>query len=351
VTGDAALAVDQLDWSALESYLRQHLFDKTNVGRAEMRAEQFPGGHSNLTYLVSFGDVDVVVRRPPLGPLPARAHDMAREFRWLAALHPRFPLAPRPLLLCDDASVVGCVFYVMERRHGEVIRHEEPSALCASPASRRRVSEAVVDTLASLHSVQLDATLAALGKPQGFVSRQVRGWAERWHRAQTSSLPEMDALAAWLDGHLPVESAPPTVVHGDYKLDNVMLDAREISRVTAVLDWEMSALGDPLVDLGILLAYWSSESLDSSEHDALSTVTSRPGWFSAAQIVERYESRSGRNVSGMAYYEVLALFKVAVVLQQLYARFLHGHTGDQRLARLERRVSMLARRASARASM
>jgi aminoglycoside phosphotransferase (APT) family kinase protein len=339
---------EQLDWPALVAWLRDRLpaCDVPGLDVAlEPEIAQFPGGHSNLTYLIRFGGADIVVRRPPLGPVPPTAHDMAREFRWLSAMHRVFPLAPRPYLLCDDLGVIGSVFYAMERRRGLVVRTEEP-VLLANTAARRRVSEALIDTLADLHAVDVQAQgLSGLGKPAGFVERQVRGWSERWQRSQTMPLPEMDALAAWLRDHLPGDPAVPSVVHGDFKLDNVMLDPEDVGRIVAVFDWEMSALGDPLVDVGILLAYWGPTA-PPEQRDALTTVTDRDGYLTKTQMVERYATRSGRDVSRIRYYEIFAVFKIAVVIQQIYYRYVQGQTTDSRFATFDARVSYLARHAA-----
>ena len=339
---------EQLDWPRLVAWLRAHLPECGVPGldvTREPEVAQFPGGHSNLTYLVRFGEVDIVVRRPPLGPVPPTAHDMAREFRWISAMHGVFPLAPRPYLLCDDLDIIGSVFYAMERRRGLVVRADEPPAL-ANLAARRRVSEALIDTLADLHAIDVDAQgLGALGKPVGFVERQVRGWSERWHRSRTTPLPEMDALAEWLREHLPADPAAPSVVHGDFKLDNVMLDADDVGRLVAVFDWEMSALGDPLVDIGILLAYWGPTA-PPEQRDALTTVTDRPGYLTPQEMVERYAARSGRDVSRIRYYEIFAVFKIAVVIQQIYYRYVQGQTTDRRFATFDARVAYLARHAA-----
>ena len=345
---NAVRAGEQLDWARLVAWLRERLpacgVPGLDVTR-EPDVAQFPGGHSNLTYLVRFGEADVVVRRPPFGPVPPTAHDMAREFRWLSAMHGVFPLAPRPYLLCEDLDVIGSVFYAMERRHGLVVRAEEPPAL-ASLEARRRLSEAMIDTLADLHAIDVTAKgLNALGRPAGFVERQVRGWSERWHRSKTTPLPEMDALAEWLRAHLPADPATPSVVHGDFKLDNIMLDPDDVGRIVAVFDWEMSALGDPLVDLGIVLAYWSPTA-PPEQHDALTTITHRPGYLTPADVVERYAARSGRDVSGIRYYEIFALFKIAVVIQQIYYRYVQGQTTDRRFATFDARVAYLARHAA-----
>jgi aminoglycoside phosphotransferase (APT) family kinase protein len=343
---------EQLDWPRLVAWLRDRLpachIPGLDVSR-EPDVAQFPGGHSNLTYLVCFGATGIVVRRPPFGPVPPTAHDMAREFRWLTAMHTVFPLAPRPYLLCEDTNVIGCVFYAMERRRGLVVRTEEPLAL-AHPAARRRLSATLVDTLADLHAIDVTANgLSGLGKPGGFVERQVRGWSERWHRSKTTTLPEMDALAEWLRDHLPPDPVA-AIVHGDFKLDNVMLDSDDVGRIVAVFDWEMSALGDPLVDVGIVLAYWSPTA-PPSQRDALTTVIDRPGYFTRDEIVDRYAVRSGRDVSGIRFYEIFAEFKIAVVIQQIYFRYVHGQTTDARFESFGARVEFLARHAAGLAGM
>lgn len=344
---------DGLDWRSLESYLRDQLPRAARFagrfGRGPLPAltvRQFPGGYSNLTYLLHFGDIALVLRRPPAGPVPIRAHDMAREYRWLEGLHPVFPLAPEPFLLCEDPSVLGSIFYVMERREGLVIRAEEPAELRARPELRRRVGQALVDTLAQLHAVEVSMPpLSRLGKPEGFIARQVRGWTERWRHAATSSVPEMDNLSQWLSLNEPPESSP-AVVHGDFKLDNVVLDPHDLTRLVAVLDWEMCALGDPLVDVGMLVVYWVHAAA-SGARDSWATVTGRPGWLGRDALLDRYAAASARDLSQIRFYERLALFKLAVILQQLYVRHARGQSDDARLAHLDERVAGLARYAVA----
>jgi aminoglycoside phosphotransferase (APT) family kinase protein len=329
---------ENLDWQRLAEYLRTNLA----IGDDEMQVEQFPGGHSNLTYLLRFGDHEMVLRRPPFGPVPPRAHDMARESRVLSAVHPHFPLAPKPYLLCEDTSIIGSVFYVMERRRGITIRTDEPAPIAGDEELRRRISGSVIDTLADLHAIDVVANgLDALGKPAGFVARQIRGWIERWHGSKTSDIPEMEALASGLEAHTPADVERPSLVHGDYKLDNVMLDAARPDRLVGVFDWEMSAVGDPLVDVGILLAYWVH--VTSVNDAAVGTVTTRPGWFGREEILDRYAARSHRALDAIALYEVFAVFKLAVVIQQIYARYVRGQTDDPRFAPLGERVTSLAR--------
>ena len=341
------LVNDDPEWKRLARHLREHLPAAGIAADFEtpMDIAQFPGGHSNLTYLVRFGSFELVVRRPPAGPLPPRAHDVGREHAWLAALNPVYPLAPKPYLVCEDVNVIGAVFCAMERRRGLVVRRDEPLSL-QSPELRRQVGEAVIDSLVALHEVDVThGPLARLGKPAGFMKRQVKGWSDRWTWAKTTELKDMDAVAAWLAAHVPPDPAVPSVVHGDPKLDNVMLDEDDPTRLVAVLDWEMAALGDPLADLGILLAYWGPTAPPG--HDEHSMVfTERPGWPTHDELVERYARFSGRDVSDIRFYEAFALFKVAGVVQQLFARYARGETNDDRYARFDARAAYLASRAA-----
>ncbi|HWQ31316.1 MAG TPA: phosphotransferase family protein [Blastocatellia bacterium] len=339
---------EEINAEALAAYLREHLpelfeADQSAISNLQFEIEQFPGGHSNLTYLVRAGGREFVLRRPPFGPVAPTAHDMPREYRMLAAIHPVFPLAPKPYLLCEDASVIGAPFYLMERRRGLVVRREVPPEIGSDLHLRRRISESVIDTLADLHAIDLHAHgLENLGKPAGFLERQIKGWAGRWERAKTSEVPVLNEVLQWLWKNLPPDPARPTLLHNDYKLDNVMLDERNPARVIAVLDWEMAALGDPLVDLGILLCYWSQGDDPAVRQQAARSVTVLPGWMTRAELIERYAARTGRDVSAIAYYETFALFKVAVVAQQIYFRYHNGQTRDERFAGYDKVVEALA---------
>ncbi|MBI4245865.1 MAG: phosphotransferase family protein, partial [Candidatus Rokubacteria bacterium] len=334
---------ERFDVQALDAWCRPRL----PAAAGALVVEQFPGGYSNLTYLLRYDDAEYVLRRPPLGPVAPRAHDMGREYRVLSALWPVFPPAPRPFLACDDARILGAPFYVMERRRGVVVRREEPPAWRGDPATRRRVSEALVDTMVALHALDWRAAgLGDLGRPEGFVARQVKGWAERWERARDREIAAVTAVARWLAERVPAPG-DATLVHGDLKLDNVMLDAADPGRVVAVLDWEMCTTGDPLVDLGLLLCYWADAGDPYARKESVAQVTSLPGYLTRAEIVERYGKRTGRDVSKVTYYEVFALYKVAVVVQQIYIRFKRGQTRDERFAAFAPRVEALARAALA----
>jgi aminoglycoside phosphotransferase (APT) family kinase protein len=328
-----------LDRAALTKYLEDKI-----EGGSSLAIEQFPGGHSNLTYLLRTPAREYVLRRGPLGPVAPKAHDMAREYMVLKAVHPFFDAAPEVFHLCEDTSIIGAVFFIMERRHGIVVRDRIPPELAAIPDYPARVSRGFVDCLVELHAVDIEEHgLVSLGKPAGFLERQVRGWFERWNRAKTEEIALMERLIQWLTNHLPV-SGDPTLVHNDFKLDNLMLDAEDPRRIEAVLDWEMATVGDPLVDLGLILCYWSQP---SDPGGTKASLTSDPGWFTRDELIGRYAELTGRDLSLINYYEVFALFKLAVVLQQIYVRFHRGQTQDERFRHFDKRVHNLIQQAVA----
>lgn len=310
---------DALDWPALVAWLEWHLADGQLPGLrfdAGLEVSQFHGGHSNLTYLLRFGGAELVLRRPPMSASPAHVDAVAREYDWLAALHPVFPLAPRPYLRCDDVAVVGSVFYLMERRRGLVVRNEEPLPLGGHEALRRQVGEALVDAMADLHAVSLaHDPLAGLGQPIGFLDRHVRTWTARWAQARRLPVPAMDAVALWLTAHQPPDALDPAAVHGAFTLDNLLLDPLGLSRVVAVFDWELAELGDPLLDLGVVLAHWSPTP-KSDGSGAFPIVTGRPGYLTRAGLIQRYADRTGRDLTDIDFYETLALFARAVSAQE-----------------------------------
>jgi len=326
----------------LAAYLRGKI-----PGAAPLEIEQFPNGHSNLVYLLRSGRGEYVLRRPPLGPVAPKAHDMAREYRVLKAVHPHFPEAPQVFVLCEDPGVLGGTFFLMERRRGIVIRDTAPAELAAIPEYPRVLSEAFVDCLARLHAIDIkEDGLSSLGKPEGFVERQVRGWAERWTRAQTEKLADIESVIGWLHDRLP-SSAEATLVHNDYKLDNVMIRPAG-DGIEAVLDWEMATVGDPLADLGLTLCYWTWANVAAQDngHAPAVSITTQPGWYSRERLLQRYAERTGRDVAGVGYYEVLGVFKLAVILQQIYYRYQRGHTRDPRFRHFDRQVRSLARLAA-----
>jgi aminoglycoside phosphotransferase (APT) family kinase protein len=303
---------------------------------------QFGGGNANLTYLVRYASGDeYVLRRPPHGPVAPSSHDMAREYRVLSVLYRAFPLAPRAYLFCEDPAVVGAPFFVMERRRGTVVRGTVPEQFGGGrdPVANRKLSEVLIDTLVDFHAVDPAAVgLDTLGHPEGFLGRQVTGWRERWERARTRPIPEAEELADWLTGHLP-ESPPPTLVHNDWRLDNMMVASDDPGRAVAVFDWDMCTRGDPLADLGSLLSLWFEP---GEPEGPTSPMPSRaPGFMTRAEAVRRYGERSGRDVSRVPYYHVFGLFKMAVVVQQIYFRYQRGQTQDARFAIMDAVVEAL----------
>jgi aminoglycoside phosphotransferase (APT) family kinase protein len=332
---------EQLDLARLEPYLRAHLPDAPGP----LTVEQFPHGFSNLTYLVRLGEREFVLRRPPFGNQVKSAHDMGREYRVLSKLAKVYPPAPMPYCYCEDESILGAPFYVMERRRGVVLRKALPAGLTLDPPTVRRLSEAFLDNLALLHGIDYQAAgLGDLGKPAGYVERQVTGWTQRWEKARTEEVPSMAQLGRWLAQNLPPESGA-ALIHNDYKYDNLLLDAGDLTRIVAVLDWEMATTGDPLMDLGTTLAYWV-EAGDSPILQAfVFGPTNVPGSLTRRELVERYGARTGRDVTGILFYYCFGLFKTAVIIQQIYARYVRGFTKDARFARLNEVVTNLSQAA------
>lgn len=328
-------AGEDLDVVKLESYLRSHVPDLPGP----VTVQQFPSGHSNLTYFLSFnqtGDgeaVEFVLRRPPFGSKVKSAHDMGREYRVLSKVHSVYP-APRPVLYCDDPSVLGAPFYVMDRLRGIILRRDLPAGLEIDPDTARKLDESFIQGLIQLHALDYGAIgLGDLGKPEGYMARQVHGWIDRYYKSKTHELPEVEQIASWLKDHLP-PLCPATLIHNDYKFDNMILDANEITRIKGVLDWEMCTVGDPLSDLGTALGYWVDPH-DPPEFQAVHWgPTMLPGSLTRKQLVQRYAEKTGRDVSHIVFYYVFALFKTAIVVQQIYYRYHHGLTNDQRFASL-----------------
>jgi len=340
-------AGEELDAARLAAYLGEHLPGADGQPIA-LEVEQFPGGHSNLTYLLRLADGrELVLRRPPVGSKVKAAHDMGREFRVLSRLAGAWAKTPRPLLECDDESVLGCRFYVMERLRGVILRKEPPPGLSLDPDTARRASEAVVDGMVELHAIDYQAIgLGDLGHPDGYVERQVRGWTERYGGSRTDDIPSVIRVAEWLAAHRP-ESGPPALIHNDFKFDNLVLAPDDVTRIIGVLDWEMSTVGDPLMDLGTALAYWVEDGDPEPFRGMRFGPTTLPGMLTRAEVAARYAARSGRPVDDIVFYFAFGLFKTAVVVQQIYYRWKQGLTQDPRFAPLIHAVGLLCDRAAA----
>jgi aminoglycoside phosphotransferase (APT) family kinase protein len=319
---------ESLDVEKLKSYLEE----QTDDFGGDVAIRQFPSGYSNLTYLLKIGEKEYVLRRPPFGANIKSAHDMGREYKVLSALKPIYGQVPQPVLYCQDESVIGAPFYLMERVEGIILRNKPPQGMELTPNLMRSISEAAVDNLADLHSLDLQSSgLISMGKPEGYVQRQVEGWTKRYYNAETDKIDGMDKTARWMQENQPTESAV-AFIHNDYKYDNLVLDPKNPSNIIAVLDWEMATVGDPLMDLGTSLGYWA----EANDSPALKpfNLTWTPGNLTRQEVVERYARRRGMEVPDMLFYYVFGAFKIGVIVQQIYARYKKGYTQDPRFAGL-----------------
>lgn len=333
---------EQLDVEALHDYLEAALPGVRNG----VAIEQFPGGHSNLTYMVRSGRQEWVLRRPPFGSRVASAHDMSREYRVLSRLHSVFPKAPEPVLYCENDDVIGAPFYLMERIKGVIYRAQKPEGFAMSPHQVRDACYEFIETLAQLHLVDYEAAgLSDLYKGPGYLDRQVRGWEQRWANAKTSDVPEMDRVLPWLQAHQPEDSGA-AVIHNDYKFDNLVYDPDKGTKLIGVLDWEMSTIGDPLSDFAVTLTTWHENQDEPESTVAACFLCAETGALTREELIRIYRRRTGFDLSNLLWYYVLALYKGAVILQQIYYRYHHGLTKDRRFAALGGVATAMARRAA-----
>jgi len=329
---------EELDQSRMESFLKDNIADL----KGPLRLRQFPGGASNLTYLVSFDNCQMVLRRPPFGTKAATAHDMGREYKVLSALQGHFPYAPRPLIYTRDESIIGAPFYVMERREGIILRKDIPEGILSTPGQVRTLHERFVEVLYGLHSLDYDKVgLSDLGRPEGYVKRQVLGWNKRYRAARTPDAPDCEAVMSWLEAKMPPETHRSAIIHNDFKFDNMVLDPDDPLRITGVLDWEMCTLGDPLVDLGNTVAY-VVEKNDPSELQSIRAMpTNVDGALSRREMIDYYGRLSGLTMENYDFYYCFGLFRLAGISQQIYYRYYHGQTGDTRFRVFHSRVQVL----------
>ncbi|MFS0574592.1 phosphotransferase family protein [Sporosarcina sp. 179-K 3D1 HS] len=336
---------EELDVGNLTQFLRTHI---EGLPEGELYIRQFGAGHSNLTYALAIGSWEAVLRRPPLGPVAPKAHDMEREFTVLSAIHPVFGTAPKPLVFSDDESIIGSPFFIMERRHGIVLDTEFPEGTEGTEQLGQRISEVMVDTLVELHEIDYTQTgLKNMVKPDGFLERQVHGWIGRYEKAKTSEISEVHQLTTWLQNNIP-QSLEPTVIHYDYKLNNAMF-SNDYSRMTGLFDWEMTTVGDPLTDVGAAMSYW----VQADDPDVLLHALGKPpltahkGFYTRDEFIARYAEKSGRDMTNIHYYITFAYFKLAVICQQIFYRYKKGQTQDPRFARMEQSVHNLVKHALA----
>lgn len=322
---------EELDGARLHAYLREQIPGLEGA----LKIEQFPAGFSNLTYLLRVGDREFVLRRPPVGAKIKTAHDMGREYRILSHLYPVYKKVPRPLFFCEDESVLGAPFYVVERVKGIILRAQPPKALDLSPEVMRSLSKTFIQNLVEIHEVDYKtAGLGDLGQPEGYVSRQIAGWTKRYYNARTDDVSSVERLASWLVEHAPPDSSQSALIHNDYKYDNVVLAPADLSKVVAVLDWEMATIGDPLMDFGTTLGYWvDADDVEEWQQYGFG-LTRLPGSFRRSDVVEYYARQSGRDITEAVFYYAYGLLKIAVIVQQIYFRYRQGLTKDARFAEL-----------------
>ncbi len=334
----AVRAGEELDAAKLAAFFRNALPGIDG----EIAIEQFPSGFSNLTYLIKVGARELILRRPPHGTKAKTAHDMHREYRILSALKPVFPYCPTPLVYSEDPATMGCSFYVMDRIPGVIPRTNFPKGLTLSPADARRLCENMIDVWVELHAIDYRAIgLGDFGKPEGYVRRQVEGWSQRYRAARTPDAPDCEQVMRWLAANMPPDSAQPTVIHNDYKFDNLILDPQNGLRIVGVLDWEMATIGDPLMDLGCSLGYWVERGDPEPLQMMRRLPTNLEGMLTRRELVARYAEKTGRRVDRFEFYFVFGLFRLGVIAQQIYYRFFHGQTKDERFRMLVFAVKIL----------
>lgn len=318
---------EELDIQKLKSYLAD-TFPHFSGG---ITIKQFPGGFSNLTYLITDGAKEYVLRKPPFGATIKSAHDMGREYKVLSLLEPLYNNIPKPILYCEDVSIIGAPFYLMERVKGIILRNSIPKGLDLTPMHFKKLATQTIENLVALHSIELQkSNLISLGKPEGYVQRQVEGWTKRYFKAETDEIKSMNMVAEWMQDNIPF-TENDAFIHNDYKYDNLVLDVDSLA-IKAVLDWEMATIGDPLMDLGTTLAYW----VESNDHPALQSynLTWVEGNLTRQEVVEKYADLTHTNLDDVLFYYVFGCFKLGVIAQQIYARFKKGFTKDKRFGML-----------------
>jgi aminoglycoside phosphotransferase (APT) family kinase protein len=322
------------------------LLDAHGLGSGPIEATPIGEGHSNLTYLITREGAEFVLRRPPRPPLPPSAHDVLREATLLTAVQDADVRTPRVLLTCDDDAVIGAPFYVMEKVEGDVITTEIPAPL-DTPEQRRRIADELVDSLVEIHAVDWQACgLEGYGKPTGYLERQLRRFGGLWEHNKTRELPVLDQVTRWLAANRP-ESGPATIVHGDYRLGNTMFAPGSRARLNAIFDWELATIGDPLADVGYLVATYAQPGEELNTIFALGAVTTQDGFPTREELIGRYEDRSGRSMGDVRWYATLALWKSAIFLEGSYKRLLAGTTDDPFFKLLDHGVPEIAERALA----
>jgi len=333
---------EEIDPRAVKAFLQENIDGLTG----DIAITQFPSGFSNLTYLIDMGGRQMVLRRPPIGARVKAGHDMGREYRVLKVLYPVFSYCPKPLAFTEDTAIIGSPFFVMEKLSGIILRKDLPKGLCFSREQAENLCRALTNLQADIHSIDVkSAGLDFIGKPAGYVHRQVEGWSNRYRKARTEDAPDCEAIMAWLKNKMPEDTEHPTIVHNDYKMDNVVLDPGRPEKIIGVLDWEMATYGDPLMDLGNSLAYWVEKNDPEDMQMIRSMPTNIAGALTRKEILDLYEKRTGRSTQQFDFYYCFGLFRLTVIAQQIYYRYFHKITNNKRFAMLTSVVTSLEKTA------
>ncbi len=324
---------EAFDYDKIARYLQGKLPGTDDI--EDLQVKQFGGGVANLTYLLRYNEFEYDLRRPPLGKIARSSHDMGREHLVLSVLYKSFSKVPQSYLYCDDPSIIGAPFFIMERKQGIVIRKKFPPQFNDFQDAARKMSESLIDSLVDLHRVDYkELGLENLGKPEGFVNRQIEGWYKRWNRAKIEDSKLMDETYQWLRENIP-KVTRFSLVHNDYKLDNMMFNPQDPSEIISIFDWDMCTLGDSLSDLGALLAYWTESSDPVHFKEIAMMPVGDHGFLSREELVRRYEERSGLKIININFYHALGLFRLVVIVAQIYIRFVRKQTQDSRFDELQ----------------
>ncbi|WP_027962956.1 phosphotransferase family protein [Halalkalibacillus halophilus] len=326
---------EYIDWTLVRTFIRTNL---SNIPDEEIYVKKFSEGYSNMTYQLAIGNWEGVLRRPPFGEIPPKAHDMEREHHLLEKVNRAFPLAPKPYLFSEGGEMMDKHFYIMEKKPGIVLDQSIPAFYGTSEKVGPVVSDQVIQTLVDMQSVNgKQPDLQGIGKPEGYLERQVNGWIKRLNRSKTEDINEVKELEKWLVDHMPV-SQNPTIVHNDFKLNNILFDEHEVGKVNGVIDWELSTIGDPMTDVGASVCYWGGK---DDPDLGINIITDQPGFYSRREFIESYANKSGRDLSQVDYYVAFGFYKLAGILQQIYYRYSIGELPDERFKNMNKSVNNL----------
>ncbi len=331
-------AEDALDTEKLGNFMKETFPELSG----DLTVQQYPGGASNLTYLLTIGSKEFIMRRPPFGRIAKSAHNMGREYRILKALRPVFPYCPKVLAYSDNVEIAGAEFFIMERIRGIILRKDLPEEISYTTAQARKLCESLLDVQVELHSIDIEkAGLGNIGKPEGYVKRQVDGWIGRYRQAKTENVPDFENVIKWILEKMPPDTKNPTMIHNDYRFDNTMIDEHDHMKIVGVLDWEMSTIGDPLMDFGNSLVYWVEADATPETKERAVVPIEITATVTREELIQWYAAKSGQDLEYFDFYFCFGLFRLAGIVQQIYYRFFHGQTHNEKFEDYNDRVRSL----------